>query len=85
MINMIRIAGLATAITLGAVSAGQAESHEGGGHQGGQHGGQNGGQNGGMGLQQSFEDLDTDGDGRITPEEMAGSHAGALRRGRQRR
>src|SRR6056297_803819 len=64
MSNMIRIAGLATAITLGAVGAGQAESHKGVGHQGGHHGG--------MGLQQSFEELDTDGDGRITPEEMAG-------------
>lgn len=63
MSYMIRIAGLAAAITLGAVSAGQAESHK-SRHQGGHQGG--------MGLQHSFEELDTDGDGRIMPDEMAG-------------
>mgnify|MGYP000447453678 CR=1 FL=1 len=64
MNNIIRVAGLATAMTLGAVGAGHAESHKGGGHQGGHHRG--------MQLQHSFGALDTDGDGSITPEEMAG-------------
>lgn len=60
MNTFIWVAGLATAISLGAVTEAQAESHTRGGHQGG------------MGVQHSFEDLDTDGDGSITPAEMAG-------------
>ncbi len=60
MNNIIWTAGLATAITLGAFTEAQAESHKRGGHQGG------------MAMQHSFEDLDADGDGSITPQEMAG-------------
>ncbi|SEM98137.1 Ca2+-binding protein, EF-hand superfamily [Roseovarius tolerans] len=60
MNNMVLIAGLATAITLGGLSAVEASNHKGGKH------------HGGMRMQHSFEELDTDGDGKITPEEMSG-------------
>jgi len=60
MHNGILIAGLATAITLGGLSIVEASSHKGGGH------------HGGMRMQHSFEELDSNGDGKITPEEMAG-------------
>ena len=58
MNNRIWIAGLATAITLGGLSTVEAGSHKGGER------------HGGMQMQHSFGDLDADGDGMITPEEM---------------
>ena len=60
MKNMVLITGLATAITLGGLSAVEAGNQKGGK------------QHGGMQMRHSFEELDTDGDGKITPEEMTG-------------
>jgi Ca2+-binding EF-hand superfamily protein len=60
MKNMVLIAGLASTMTLGGLSAVEAANHKGGM------------KHGGMQMQHSFEELDTDGDGKITPEEMAG-------------
>ena len=60
MNNMVLITGLAAAITLSGLSAVEAGNHKGGM------------KHGGMQMQHSFEDLDADGDGKITSEEMSG-------------
>lgn len=60
MKNMVLIAGLASTMALGGLSAVEAGNHKGGM------------KHGGMQMQHSFEELDADGDGKITPEEMAG-------------